>query len=176
VQTSRGLYVGALGTAPDPDDVHIDGSINKSTALGARAYRSTVQSIASSTLVALSWDTQVYDTDGIFTPTSTQLKPTHEGYYQAGGSWELSSSQVAAAARMFIAVRKNGSVYLEANENHTISGVTSTVGVSTGMFYMNGSTDYIEIVVYHVMGAAKNASAATASNQHYNCGWIARIP
>jgi len=167
-----GVWIGSTGTTPDDNDLHIDGSINKSTALGCRAYRSSAQSIGTSP-TALSWNVQVYDTDAGFAPTSTALYARHAGYYMAGGSWTLNAN-ATASHRMQIQVKLQGSTVLGANELNTVTGRKNTVGVATGMFYMSVN-QYIQIYAYQSSGVALYAAAASATTQEKNSGWLMRI-
>lgn len=149
--------------------------IHRTEARGCRVYRSTAQSINNATLTALSWDTEVHDSDTCWASgDATKLYAPLDGYYMAGGSAGFAAAQVTAAARLFLGVRANGTSYLGSNENHTISGKDATVGVCTGMFWL-AAGEYVEIVVYHDIGSAKNITAATTANQHTNSGWLMRI-
>lgn len=150
--------------------------IHTSEARGCRVYRSTTQSVNNTTLTAMSYDIEVYSSDDACWDAGS---PTHlvapvDGYYMAGGSVEIASGQMTAAARLFIAVRANGTNYLGSNDNHTINGKAAAVGVTTGMVWL-AAGEYIEIIVYHDIGSAKNISAATATSQHTNNGWLMRI-
>jgi len=153
--------------------VHINVSIIDSIALGCRAYRSATQSISDNTLTALSWNTQVHDTDTCFAPTDTKLYARHAGYYMAGASIMLDAGSVTGE-RIRLDIRKGGSKYLGTNGSRISNTEVCDLGVATGMFYM-AVDEYVEAIVFQTSGGARTIKAADVNNQHKNSGWLARI-
>lgn len=169
-----GVWIGnAGGSTPDDNDLYIDGSINKSTALGCRAYRSTTQSISNNTVVPLSWNVQVHDTDGCFSPTSTAMYARHAGYYMAGASISVFNGGTTGT-RILLAIRMQGSKYLATNGPRISSTWASDIAVTAGFFYM-AANQYVEAVVYQSSGSTRSVLAASTNNQHHNSGWLVRI-
>jgi hypothetical protein len=149
--------------------------ILQSEALCARAYNSQAQSIAASTATALTFDTEVHDTDDIWDVTyPTKFTCVHEGYYMAGGGWALAGASIDAARRMGVGVKINGTTQVGWNEIHTVSGLPANVSVATGAFWLSAD-DYVEIEAYHSFTGAKNTSVATSTNHTPSFGWIARL-
>lgn len=172
IAAGRGLYVGNPAGVPDDNDVHIDGSINVSTALGCRARRSTLQAITTGTWTAVSFDVQEYDTDGGFAPTSTLLYAKHAGYYMAGGCVLWDEPNPTAGSYRIIAIEKNGTTYLAMQHQYPANNIDIHLSVSTGMFYM-AVNDYIRVLVFQDRGGNTNI---IPSNSFTPNGWLARIP
>jgi hypothetical protein len=150
--------------------------ILQSEAIGARAYCSTALTVPSATLTALAFDVEVWDTDGIWNASApTRFTAARGGFYDAGGGFDMLAAQNTVASRLLVYVRRNGSDYMAASDNHTIAGKGATVSVSAGMIWLSAG-DYIEILAYHDQGADKLLRAATAANQLYCHGWLARRP
>jgi len=174
VRALAGLWVGS-DNDPDDNDIHCDGSINASTALGCRVYRDSAQTIANNTVTPISFSDELYDTDtcwAVGVPTKFYAK--HAGYHMAGGCAAFYAS-AAGASRRATLVRLNGATYLTDNELTMSENIFAVVSVTTGMFYMNGSTDYVEICVYQNTGGNLDIYAADATNQHMNNGWLVRV-
>jgi len=156
-------------------DAYYTGSIKQSTALGCRVIRTTSQSIPNSTLTALSFDTEIHDTDGCWSSgTPTRLTASTSGYYEAGGSVNIVSS--SGSFHLWIGIRKNGTTWLANNSTwaDAAESPNAWVGVSTGMFWMDAG-DYVEVVIYQTSGGSRNTRAASSENQHECCGWLVRV-
>jgi hypothetical protein len=149
--------------------------IHKTEARGCRVYRSTTQSINNNTLTALSFDTEVVDTDGCWAVGDpTKLYAQRDGYYAAGGCWEMLAAQNTVASRILVLVRVNGTTVVGIGDNHTIANKNAAAGCSVGMIWL-AAGEYVEIMVLHDEGGAKNTAAATATNQHLCAGWLMRV-
>jgi hypothetical protein len=149
--------------------------IHKTEARGCRVYRSTTQSINTGTLTALSFDTEVVDTDGCWAVGDpTRLYAQRDGYYAAGGCWEMVSTQNTVASRILVLVRVNGTTAVAIGDNHTIANKTAAVGCAVGMIWLSAG-DYVEIMALHDEGGARVTVAATATNQHMCAGWLMRV-
>ncbi len=173
---SGGLWLGRVDQPPAAGSLYMEGSIRRSTALGCKAVLAAGgQSIAPQTAVALSFDTEVADTDGCFTAPDSRLYARREGYYLAGGGWSFNSGGSPAASRMQVMLRLNGSsVYLGANQTWTTTTASrvNSVAVAAGMIAL-GPGDYIEVYAFHDQPAAVSTIAAS-SNHGYAFGWLVR--
>lgn len=174
LQIDNGLWVGTTGTQPDDNDVHIDGSINKSTALGCRAISTAALTMVNGNLTALSFNSQIHDTDGGFAPTSTRLYAKHAGYYISGASVALEAPGSAIARKIALLIKQDGAQYLAENDVYCSLDVAAGTSVTTGMFYM-AVNEYVEFYVYHDTGFNVDTFAASANNQHYCNGWLVRV-
>lgn len=114
-----------------------------------RAYKAADQSIATSTNTKLILDTENYDSDSYFDSTTNyRFTPLVAGKYAIGCA--VFMQIILNGSLMLAQVYKNGAVHHELCR--TVVG--GTVPYDTGMngatyVDMNGSTDYIEIYVWH---------------------------
>jgi hypothetical protein len=100
------------------------------------AYQSSSQTLSTSTLTKILFQTEEWDTNSNF--SSSTFTPTVAGYYQVSAA----VSPIASYTNVAVALYKNGSAYkfLYNGPNSNSSG-----GFGSVMVYLNGSTDYIEI-------------------------------
>lgn len=141
-------------------------------AIGARVISAVTQNIPTATNTALTFDTEVEDTDGLWDVSApTRLTAPLDGYYLAGGAWTLGSAQNSAASTMHAYVREGASNYLAAASLHTIAGRDARLSVATGMIWL-AAGEYIEVVAYHDEGSTKTASAAGLTSQYLCNGWL----
>jgi len=174
VSMDRGLNVGTA-TGAGVGDVKMSGAVRQSTALGCRVIPTVTQTIPNATLTALSFNTEIYDTDNCWSAASpTRLVAQTAGYYMAGGGWTMSSSQNTVASRQWVGVRRSDGVIVCANETHTVPNKYVIVSCATGLFYMSAG-QYIEIVAFHDQGGARTADAASTTNQYFCSGWLQRV-
>jgi hypothetical protein len=145
--------------------LYVYGGVYESTALGCRACRSSAQAIAHNSWTAVSFNTEIHDTDNCFTATSSRMYTRHSGYYMAGGNVQWQSSTDGARG---IRVLVNGTTQL-VTQAYDVPDVPWSwyLSIATGMFWMDAN-EYIEIQVYQSSGASLNAEWAD--------GWLARIP
>jgi hypothetical protein len=116
------------------------------------AYQSgTGQSLSASTWTLLQFATKEFDTNTCFNNTSSTatlnglsvpawaFMPPVAGYYQISGSY---NTQAAASYEQLLAIYKNGSSF-----KYICDIIPSTVRscAGSGLIYMNGSTDYIQL-------------------------------
>ena len=106
-------------------------------------YQSVAQTLASATFTKITFTTSEFDTTGGMYAAS-RVTPTVAGYYQISGGLATSST----ATGIFFYMYKNGALY------KNMGGVGGTVGAASGsaLVYCNGTTDYIELYGYFVVG------------------------
>jgi hypothetical protein len=108
------------------------------------AYQSSGQVIGASVATKIQFQTEVFDTAAAFDSTTNyRFTPLVAGYYQATGGIYFG----AGAQGNQLYIYKNGSNYLN-NAYITANGATMT-----GLVYLNGSTDYLELWCYLVSGS-----------------------
>jgi len=178
LRIANGLWIGGTGTAPDDDDLHIDGSINKSTALGCRViYAGGTQTINHNTVTTLDWDTEISDTDGCWATGaySKRLYAKHPGYYICGAAVRWNGT-AATRAQALIAVLNDGSAKnLARNDLHSQQNTVGGMAVTSGMFYMDGVNDYVYFNVYQNSGGNMTIRQASTANQHECSAWLVRV-
>lgn len=91
----------------------------------------------------IQFNTEDFDTSNYFDSTTHRFTPLVAGYYQINASACLEGS--TTIQRLLIAVYKNGAGFLRGGDMQTSGSFIVTV---SGLIYMNGSTDYLEIYAY----------------------------
>ena len=137
--------------------------INTIGKIKARAYRNAAQYIdaASSTKVLI--DTVSFDTEGVVDTTNSRITPSLPGYYQF--SAQVFIRGVPDGEIVTASIRKNGIVV---SGGSCVSGGEKGVGgsVVSGLIYMNGKADYLELSVYNSHSSAL-ALDTGVPNQNY---------
>lgn len=118
----------------------------------------TVQSISASSETKLQFDTEDVDSDGDYDPTTNyRFTPSTAGDYVLTLSSGIASLTSTKAA--YVAIKKNGSIY-EATTQLTSGGTLNhDFATVTGVVAMNGSTDYLEAVIWHNDTVSRNSRA-----------------
>jgi len=113
------------------------------------AYKSSNQSISSSTSTKIVFDTEEYDINSNYDTSTSRFTPTVAGYYQVNLSCDCAANS-STFTRNTLSVFKNGSNYK--TSGGIVSGTSSTefIGNISTLVYLNGSTDYIEGYAYLV--------------------------
>jgi len=91
----------------------------------------------------IQFNTEDFDTSNYFDSTTHRFTPLVAGYYQINASACLEGS--TTIQRLLIVVYKNGVGFLRGGDMQTSGSFIVTV---SGLIYMNGSTDYLEIYAY----------------------------
>jgi hypothetical protein len=110
------------------------------------AYRTGTQTgIADSTYTKIQLNTEVFDTASAFDSTTNyRFTPLVAGYYQFSAAVVATGTNLAYTQAVLV---KNGSA-----PGFTGSYISTTSGEAgssvSGLFYLNGSTDYVELYCY----------------------------
>jgi hypothetical protein len=108
-----------------------------------KAHASTTTSVPSGALTKINLATENFDTNSYF--SSSRFTPLVAGYYMIVGSVDFVNVVSGVLAIIF----KNGS-------QHTIgSGNSNRSSQVSDLIYMNGSTDYIELMGYQTTGSTQ---------------------
>jgi hypothetical protein len=111
-------------------------------AFGAKP--SSTQSVSNNTWTKVNLGTEIFDTNNNF--ASSRFTPTVAGYYQINGNiFCTNSSGVMTQVRC--TVYRNGG---EAIWGYFISPISATDAIASvsGIIYLNGTTDYVELYGY----------------------------
>lgn len=126
--------------------------------------RVAAQSIADNTVTLISFDTEDVDTDGMFTPTSTDITIQTAGVYVLSGIATLAS---AVTTSLFLRLSVNGSGIGDAT--YAGSSYTSSAALTINKSLAVG--DVVRCAVYQTGPAtSKNTSATT----QFSVSWIGR--
>ena len=91
-------------------------------------------------------NTEHYDTSSCFDTSTYRFTPNVAGYYQINASVLIDSNSNGTLGGMWASIRKNGSIKYHLLLLFAPGVVGSYMGSGSELIYMNGSTDYIELV------------------------------
>jgi len=144
------------------------------------AYNNGTFTVSASTNTALVADAKQFDTGGCFNATGStatlngvsvpaySFGPNIAGYYLVTvGFW----IPTAASGNAFTKIYKNGSQY-RAGGSIPMNGTNSMQMTTTGVVYMNGTSDYLQGYVYHTYSGSLNFNNADPSYNYFNAALI----
>ena len=123
------------------------------------AYLSSNQSITTSTYTKINLDTEVFDTNNNF--ASGRFTPAVAGYYQLTAAFIAFASGTSITVCQPI-IYKNGSAHLLGVDPRGLT-LTSTAGLVSGLVYLNGTTDYVELYAYVTATSPSILAGATGT-------------
>jgi len=134
------------------------------------AYQGTSQTLTSATYTKIQLNTERFDTNSNFDPTTNyRFTPTVAGYYQI--NYAVYGTSTSTLTAIIAALYKNGAVY-EYGTIGTVSG--SQQYVSSTLVSMNGSTDYLELYISLTGTGTLSATASSGGTTNYMSGFLAR--
>lgn len=110
------------------------------------AWRNGTQSITNNTITKVQFNAENFDTNSNFDPsTNYRFTPTVAGYYHINGTVTMAGTYTAGLGFANAYIYKNGSGWQytglqPSNDNYLLVPYS-------GLVYLNGSTDYVEIYV-----------------------------
>jgi hypothetical protein len=116
------------------------------------AYPSAGTSVTSSTQTKITFDTENFDTNNNF--ASSRFTPTVAGYYQINANIRFTS---VTGTLIQIALYKSGAPSALSGSNAVNAFVSPCV---SAVFYLNGSTDYVEVYGYQNTGGTVTTDSA----------------
>ena len=159
------LAIGTTGQVLTVDTA-VDGKIKWAAAAAGddmpafRATNSGTQSISALTWTKIDFQTETFDTNNNF--ASSRFTPTVEGYYQINASIKAST---ATRSGYFFTMYKNGSADTLFDAQDDEDGSTEYYESGSGLVYLNGSTDYVEM--YMLTGAASTVASGSSSEVRF---------
>jgi hypothetical protein len=140
---------------------------------GCSLYKSANQSVANNTGTAITFDTEVFDTDGYHSTSSNTSRitiPTGKtGYYLISGT--LSYAFNATGGRWCF-VKKNGAAYIGSwsMQAATASGQW-TAGAISNIAYL-AAADYVEIFAEHTAGVSLNVNGGSTEGAVFQIQYL----
>jgi len=128
------------------------------------AYKTTNQSITTSTSTKITFPTEDYDTNSNF--ASSTFTPTVAGSYLIGAGYNPNGG--GTPTRVALLFYKNGAELKRAFDVSTICNEAA----GSCLVYMNGTTDYLEAYAYIIATSPQIYSAG--SSDTYFHGFLAR--
>ncbi len=126
----------------------------------ARGYRTGAQSIGSGSFVVVELTSEDYDTQNELDIATNKGRFTAKspGYYAVSAACQIAVDQDNMTVG--ISIHKNGSAHSQALYH---SGVASALQPAiSDVVYLDGSTDYLDLRMYHDRGAGLNTGGTTS--------------
>ena len=120
------------------------------------AYANAVTATTNNVFTKVNFQAEDFDTNNNF--SSSRFTPTVAGYYQINSTVALNVGTYNSELAIF----KNGTVYKYGSYPNRVTGDVAYLSVS-GLVYLNGSTDYVEIYAYQSSGGSLNTSAVASA-------------
>lgn len=121
------------------------------------AFQAVSQNINHSTTTKVIFDTKEFDTGNYFNTATSRFQSLVSGYYKV-------DAVVSIGAVCLLEIWKNG-VAFKRGTQYAANANGSQAGVVSGLIFLNGSTDYIEIFVAQYSGITQ-ATAIGSPTPH----------
>lgn len=133
-----------------------------------RLTQTVAQSIASATSVALTFTTEDLDPSGFHDPVTnnSRITPTVAGWYRFTGTYFTAAMTTPTQRQIFF--RKNGAGAVAPGARDAGAALTASIA-TTSLIQMNGTTDYVELVVQQSSAGAVNTSVASQQSSVFEC-------
>lgn len=138
---------GAVGVSEIADEAVTQAKV--ATGVGSEGpafsvYLSTNQTVANGVYAKVALNTEEFDTSNAFDSTTNyRFQPTVAGYYLLTA--HIGGAASTAGTLLVPAIYKNGALYKVGHSYIPPSGSSSMNASITGLVYLNGSTDYVEL-------------------------------
>jgi hypothetical protein len=171
IAAGGGLYIGSAGSNPVSGYISVSNTINISQSAACKVNKSTAHSHAGGGWEVISFDVEWQDTYNWHSNSTnpTRITPTlGAGLYIFGGQVQFASNSTGFRG---VALRQNGSTVFARSLHTANNGLVHDEAV-TGMIYLNGSTDYVELQAYCNAGTTVSINRALYYSPEF---WCARV-
>lgn len=134
------------------------------------AYTNATLSAPDNSVYTVALQAEHFDTANCYNPANGRFTPNVAGYYMMTGCVSFNSTD---STKIFTCMlSKNGANIISGS---SAEGGTSIYAVPTvsGLIYMNGTTDYVVLAVYHNAGASVNIVGDNQARTTFT-GFLAR--
>ena len=142
-----------------------------------RLERATTLSIATGTDTLVTWPTEVFDTDGMYTAISDTITAQTAGIYQVNATVEFSANTTGFRVLSLCknpSAASDGASRIASNVVQASQGGANTL-LSCSCIVSLVATDTIKVHVYHTAGTAVNvASTGSPLQTNVSMAWIGR--
>lgn len=135
------------------------------------ASQTTQQSIPNNANTKIQFQTKTFDTASCFSTSTYRFTPNVAGYYQINGA--VAFTNFISSAN-FVQLYKNGVEVLRGQRTPTTSSDQIDL-IFSGLVYLNGSTDYVELYCFQLSGSARNIENNPTGTNTYFQGFLARV-
>lgn len=125
------------------------------------AYANASTSIPNAAITKVNFQVEDFDTNNNF--ASSRFTPTIAGYYQINASVQFTGS----TTNPLCYITKNGSQVKCGS--YVTGSFTGPVSMVSGLVYLNGTTDFVEVAAYHATGSSVNTLAAADTTRFDGC-------
>jgi hypothetical protein len=115
------------------------------------AYQTADQNISNATITAIVFQAELFDTNNNYDTSNGRFTPNVAGYYQISGSVRIGFG----TGDYVYGLLKNGAEYGRFVQNSTASTVGFLAFGGSNLVYMNGTTDYVQFMVYQGSGTTR---------------------
>jgi len=142
--------------------------------IGARVYRSTIQSVPNAAFTSMSFDTVRWDSSGHWSVGSpTRLTCQVAGVYQVWGDLQYALSTTGGNRMALILL--NGAIRGASNAGSLTVGSANPDIQASALIQMNVG-DYVELQAYHDSGGALNISASSGYQNEFGMALVGGAP
>ena len=135
-----------------------------------RAYLGSVQNPSANTLTKVVFDTESWDTDACYDPTTNyRFTPNKAGYYMVNLALTMAADPITKPNISII--YKNGAQYENLYIGNPAVTTTECLASAATIINFNGTTDYIEAYYYSEAGTSRSIIAGSI-NTHFSAVWI----
>lgn len=123
------------------------------------AYQSSSTSMGNNTFVKIAFNAEDFDTNNNFDSTTNyRFTPTVAGYYYISLTVGAGTTGINGTCLAFI--YKNGAITRVGSVSGYQTSTVNTQANCSGLFYMNGSTDYVEGYGMQNSGSTQNSNTS----------------
>jgi len=159
-----------VGNADSPTEVgRFDSNGYKPATAPAFGAWASGQSFAHNTWTKLTCSNEVFDTNSNYdNATNYRFTPTVAGYYQINGNLAIPGTSGICV----VAIWKNNALAFSGSEAALVSAYT--ISNVSAVFYMNGSTDYVELYGIQTSGTSQSSLNAASGAYNFFNGYLAQ--
>jgi len=168
------LAIGSNGNVLTVDTT-VDGKIKWAAPAGSggptfRAYLGSVQNPSANTLTKVVFDTESWDTDACYDPTTNyRFTPNKAGYYMVNLALTMTADPLNKPNISII--YKNGAQYENLYIGAPMVTTSECLASAATIINFNGTTDYIEAYYYSEAGTSRSIVQGSI-NTHFSAVWI----
>lgn len=135
-----------------------------------RAYLGSVQNPSANTLTKVVFDTESWDSDSCYDPTTNyRFTPNKSGYYMVNLALTMTADPLNKPNISII--YKNGAQYENLYIGTPPVTTSECLASAATIIYFNGTTDYIEAYYYSEAGTSRSIVQGSI-NTHFSAVWI----